>query len=278
MRSTSAGVPYSEIPSSPKSHGGGPEQPHHVGARPVEPLPVRDGGAQVAVHRDGLEVLPSQDGAQAAASHRVPLAHHDVGEEDPVFPGGADGGDAAAVRQGAHRLAHALRPQRLRRGAAPLPAEVTASTAGRGLFPSMRIARRPAARRRHANRPPAEQSYTVPVRGERETTSRRADVGAGVPHRGPTAKTTGIAGSNGERVWRPRSRRTPRPRPPRYARRSSGGISSRRIRPEERSTTRICSARGHSSYCTRSADGAFHRSYRSRRSRPGMAERALTTK
>ena len=53
-------------------------------------------------------------------------------------------------------------------GSSSSPAEVTASTTGRGLFPSTRIARSPAARRRHANRPPAEQSYTVPVSGERE--------------------------------------------------------------------------------------------------------------
>ena len=230
-------------PELSEDHGGGPEQAHHVGAGPVEPLPVGHRHGSIAVHGDGLEVLPPQDGAQAPPPHRVPLAHHDAGEEDPVLPGGADRGDAPPVRQGARRLPARPSPQRSSAGSSSCPAEVTASTAGRGLLPSTTIARSPAARRRHANRPPAEQSYTVPVSGERETTSMRADVGAGVPHRGPTAKTTGIAGSNGERVWRPRSRRTPRPRPPRYARRSSGGISSRRIRPEERSTTSICSRR-----------------------------------
>ena len=65
------------------------------------------------------------------------------------------------------------------------------------------------------NRPPAEQSQMVPVRGERETTERRAAVGAGVPQSGPTAKMSGMAGSKGSRRYESRMRRTPRPLPPR---------------------------------------------------------------
>ena len=98
-------------PELPEDHGGGPEQAQDVRAGAVEPLPVGHRHGAIAVHGDGLEVLLSQDGAETAASDRVPLAHHDAGEEHPVFSGGADGGNASAVRQGAHRLSHALRPQ-----------------------------------------------------------------------------------------------------------------------------------------------------------------------
>ena len=302
----------------PEDHGRRAEQPHHVGARPVEPLPVRDGGAQVAVHRDGLEVLPSQDGAQAAASHRVPLAHHDAGEEDPVFPGGADGGDATAVRQGAHRLAHALRPQVFggeqllsgggdgehhRAGASPLDedreesrgAQAPREPAPRGAVvhgprqggagddgkASGRRRRGPAQgadgeddRHRRIERgkgvAPAEQAHAEAAPPEVRAEELRRDLLPPHPPGGEVDDEHMFSVGEGH--------------PPLYrSSDDSPGMSLGKrgtllpggdIPGSYPGRRKECPPAAGKSVLRR----AFHRSYRSRRSRPGMAERALTTK
>ena len=106
-------------------------------------------------------------------------------------------------------------PQRESAGRISAPASVMASTTGERLLPVTKSRSSPDPFSRQAKRPPAEPSQTVPVRGERETAENRAEVGASVPHRGPTAKMSGRSGSKGSSAKESRSRRTPSPRPPR---------------------------------------------------------------
>jgi hypothetical protein len=84
--------------------------------------------------------------------------------------------------------------------------------------------------------PPTEESKIVPVRGERETTDILAEVGAGVPQRGPTAKISGREGSKGSSLKESFMRWTPRPLPPRYDVRISGEIISVLDIPDDKST------------------------------------------
>ena len=98
-----------------KDHRRSLEQAQHVLAGLRKALRIGDLDLHISVHHQGLQLLRPHHRSEPPAANRIPLAHHDVGEEHPGLSGRADGGDAASLMEGPHCLADAQSPELVRR-------------------------------------------------------------------------------------------------------------------------------------------------------------------
>ena len=179
-------------------------------------------------HRDGLEELRPEHGAEAAAAGMAAVVR-DRRVPDQALARRPDRGHAPRLAEPLAQARLGLVGREAPEVAAPAPAagrrRRRAATDGSRHAPRTTIASWPVSLPAIAKWLEASASLSIPVSGDLATTANLALVVSGVPTSGEKQKASGASGASGSTPGGASSciSHAPRPAPPMYARRTSSG-------------------------------------------------------